>query len=381
MTKAASLYLDVLRLVAALVVFVVHAQYLLPGSIPLLWRLGWLGGEAVTMFFVLSGFVIAHVVRTRETRAPEYLASRLARLYSVVLPALALTALLDILGAAVAPSEYGAPLGWGTFASLFFVNELWFSSAPPLSNAPFWSLGYEFWYYMLYAVQRYIPDRRRRWTALLVLGTICGPKILLLLPVWQLGVAAYAITRRQRLRPGMAVLCAIVSATGLYLLVASDAQAAWRDATVAALGPLAQGLGPSIHVLYMLAFGVLTTLHLVAMVALAPLFGGLWRVGERVIRATSAQTFAIYLLHYPLLKFLVAISTGLGALRGPAVIALALTAIATLGSLGERLKPGLRRWFRARLEKLARGGGSVADAAAPILLENRLKDDIRRNLG
>jgi len=354
MTKAASLYLDVLRLAAALVVFVVHAQYLLPGSIPLLWRLGWLGGEAVTVFFVLSGFVIAHVVHTRETRAADYLASRLARLYSVVLPALMLTALLDILGAAVAPSEYGAPLGWGMFASLFFVNELWFTSAPPLSNAPFWSLGYEFWYYMLYAAQRYIPDRRRRWTTLLVLGALCGPKILLLLPVWQLGVVAYAITRRQPLRPGMAMLCAVVSAIGLYLLVASDAQADWREATIAALGPVAQRLGPSSHMLYTYAFGLLTTLHLIAMVALAPLFGRLWSAGERVIQVTSAQTFAIYLFHYPLLKFLVAVTGGLGALRGPVAIALTLGVIAMLGSLGERLKPRLRRWFRARL---ARGPG------------------------
>lgn len=358
MTKAASLYIDVLRLVAALVVFVVHADYFMPGSLPGLWRLASLGGEAVTVFFVLSGFVIAHVVHTRETRAADYLASRFARLYSVVLPGLALTAMLDVAGKLLAPADYAFSVGEdirALGASLLFVNELWWSSTPPPSNIPFWSLGYEFWYYLLYAAQRYMPDRRGRWATLLLLCAVSGPKILLLLPVWQLGVGAYAIAGRHRLHSGMAVLYAIVSAAGLYLLVASGVKAEWRSATVAALGPLGLGLGlgPSSHALYTYAFGLLTTLHLVAMVALAPLFGRLWQFTERTIRTTSAQTFAIYLLHYPLLKFLVAVTVGLGAWRGPVIIALALASIAALGRAGDRLKPMLRRWFGARMDELA----------------------------
>ena len=359
MNKAASLYIDVLRLVAALVVFVVHAHYLLPGSLPGLWRLASLGGEAVTVFFVLSGFVIAHVVETREKHASDYLASRFARLYSVVLPALALTALLELAGAALAPRAYANSLEQvaGFPASLLFVNELWFTSRPPPSNTPFWSLGYEFWYYLIYAAQRYMPGRRARWAAVAGLGLLCGPKILLLLPVWQLGVLAYAIVDSKRLRPGMvAALCALASAAGLYLLVASGAKAQWHAATSAMLGPTALDLGPSGHVLYTYAFGLLTTIHLVAMVTLAPLFGHLWRLGEHAIRISSAQTFAIYLFHYPLLKFLVAVTASVGALRGPVVITLTLLVIASLGSASDRLKPGLKRWFRARLTALAGGG-------------------------
>jgi peptidoglycan/LPS O-acetylase OafA/YrhL len=363
MTKAASLYIDILRLVAALVVFIVHAHYLLPDPMPGLWRLASLGGEAVTVFFVLSGFVIAHVVHTRETRAADYLASRFARLYSVVLPALTLTAALDVAGKLLAPGDYAFSIGQdirALIASLLFVNELWWSSTALPSNIPFWSLGYEFWYYLLYAAQRYIPDRRGRWATLLLLCALCGPKILVLLPVWQLGVAAYAIAGRNRLQPGLAVLYAVVSAAGLYLLVASGVKAEWHGATVAALGPLGLGLGPSSHALYTYAFGLLTTLHLIAMVALAPLFGRLWQVAERTVRTTSAQTFAIYLFHYPLLKFLVAITGTLGVLQGPVVIAVTLAAIAVLGSAGDRLKPWLRRWFRARMEGMAawRGRGT-----------------------
>lgn len=348
MNKPASLYLDVLRLAAALVVCVVHAQYLLPGGLPGLWCLAGLGGEAVTVFFVLSGFVIAHVVHTRELRATDYLASRLARLYSVILPALLVTVVLDLAGAALAPADYAASMSggaWSIAACLLFANELWFNAIRPLSNTPFWSLGYEFWYYMIYAAARYVPGRRRKWAAVSVLCAVCGPKILLLMPVWLLGVAAYAIHSTVRLGRPTAMLLAAMSAVGLYMLAVSGVKAQWQALTYVVLGPLAQALGPSRHVLYATTFGLLATVHLVAMVALAPMIGEVWRVAERMVRAASACTFAIYLFHYPVLKFLVAATeaASLGALRAPLVVMTALLAIAALGRACDHVKPAMRR--------------------------------------
>jgi len=61
----------------------------------LLWRLNRAGAPAVSVFFVLSGYVIAHVLSTREKTPLEFTASRFARLYSVLLPALAITAVCD----------------------------------------------------------------------------------------------------------------------------------------------------------------------------------------------------------------------------------------------------------------------------------------------
>jgi peptidoglycan/LPS O-acetylase OafA/YrhL len=372
MNKPASLYVDVLRLAAALVVFVVHAHYLLPGGMPGLWWLAGLGGEAVTVFFVLSGFVIAHVVHTREFRATDYLASRFARLYSVVLPALLVTILFDYAGAALAPNEYAASMTGGASsiaASLLFANEMWFAAIRPLSNTPFWSLGYEFWYYMLYAAACYVPGRGRKCAAILLLCAICGPKILLLMPVWLLGVAAHALTGSFKPGPLAAVLLAMVTAAGLALLVMSGAKAQWHAFTVAALGVPAGMLGPSGHVLYSLAFGLLAALHVFAMVTVAPMFRIRGRTGERAVRTTSAYTFAIYLFHYPILKFLVVASAaaGLGVLRAPVIVVLSLVLIAVLGRASDRLKPALKRWFKVRLAALAsvrlRGDARISRAA------------------
>ena len=57
-------------------------------------------------FFVLSGFVIAYAAETRDPDARAFALSRLARLLSVTLPALALTAALDRVGADIFPALY-----------------------------------------------------------------------------------------------------------------------------------------------------------------------------------------------------------------------------------------------------------------------------------
>lgn len=123
-----SLYLDVVRLAAALLVFQSHTNFrLLTASIP---RLSAYGHSAVVVFFVLSGYVIAYVVDTRERDARRYAISRGARIYSVVVPALALALVLDSIGRYINPSTYigQAPHdSWfaRVMATLTFSNEPW----------------------------------------------------------------------------------------------------------------------------------------------------------------------------------------------------------------------------------------------------------------
>jgi peptidoglycan/LPS O-acetylase OafA/YrhL len=57
--------------------------------------LGGLGAEAVDVFFVLSGFVIGYATDSRERTPLTYAINRLARIYSVAIPALAATFILD----------------------------------------------------------------------------------------------------------------------------------------------------------------------------------------------------------------------------------------------------------------------------------------------
>jgi peptidoglycan/LPS O-acetylase OafA/YrhL len=64
------------------------------------------GVQAVDVFFVLSGFVIAHVYNTREQTVQSYMVSRAARIYSVAIPALILTAVVDAVGLRIDSATY-----------------------------------------------------------------------------------------------------------------------------------------------------------------------------------------------------------------------------------------------------------------------------------
>src|ERR1700730_4928469 len=167
MTDAVSLYLDALRFSAAFTVCVSHYS-IVRHSGGLFWQMMPYGGTAVLVFFVLSGFVIAWVTETKEQTLEEDALSRAARLYSVILPVFLITAVLDALGSTIDPRLY--ELEWrlstvhpllGYALSVLFLGESWTLSAPPRSDIPFWSLDYEFWYYVLFAAATFLQGRRR----------------------------------------------------------------------------------------------------------------------------------------------------------------------------------------------------------------------------
>ena len=86
---------------------IVHANYdRFTGGLPVVWRISHLGNDAVMVFFVLSGFVIAYVANSKEKTIESYFISRFARLYSVVLPALILTIIFDYFGSRIAYELY-----------------------------------------------------------------------------------------------------------------------------------------------------------------------------------------------------------------------------------------------------------------------------------
>ncbi len=200
MTPAFSLYLHLIRFGAALAIFFEHlaSHPFTQGSV---WgRLSACGTIAVTIFFLLSGYVIAHVVATRERTARQYFVGRASRLYSVVLIALLLTLVFDTIGMLVNPVFYTIPKvlmkpeSWaGYLSSAVFLNEFQvfgFDGISPGTNNPFWSLSFEGAYYLVAGLVLF--SRRIIWipASLLVLA-LAGRTIIALLPIWALGYGLY----------------------------------------------------------------------------------------------------------------------------------------------------------------------------------------------
>ena len=107
LTEDKSEFLHLLRWSAALVVVIGHAQMYLESvsgiSAPAGSLLRYVGAHAhaaVMVFFVLSGFVVAYATERKcavDARygLREYFIDRWSRIYSVLLPAILLTALID----------------------------------------------------------------------------------------------------------------------------------------------------------------------------------------------------------------------------------------------------------------------------------------------
>lgn len=296
-----SVYLDAVRFAAAMVVFWCHisGQRLTGG---LLWQFGPYGGQAVTIFFVLSGFVIAHVASRKDARAEKFLVDRAARILSVAWPALAVTFILDRLGSAYNPTIYNA--SWGYIAAgqteqflraLTFTSRLWWSDLSVGSNLPYWSLHYEVWYYVIFAMATFAPYR---WRFVAVLGTmiVAGPCIIAMFPLWLMGVASYRVSRSIRMGAWLALPLAVVPLLlwALYEVVVREIGRPYFGVFVNR-SEIVQD--------YIIA--ILFASHLVGVSALTK--NGhvtLPRAVGRTIQWAAGASFSLYLLHLPVAQFL-----------------------------------------------------------------------------
>ena len=301
MNRETSLCLDAWRLLAALTVFAGHLSgSRLTGG--LLWQFGSHMGEAVAVFFVLSGFVIGYAAAHRDRTARAYAVSRLARIYSVALPALAVTFALDSLGRLCRPELYSSAWGylpdhraWQFVSGLLFVNQLWGLDVPQGSDLPYWSLGYEVWYYVLFGLATFASPRWRIAGILLALA-VMGPAIVSMLPLWLLGLAGYRICASLSVsrRAGWA-LC-------LGSLLAWIVFETWIRRWAAAFAPPRSLRQPGLLDAYVA--GALFITHIVGFHGVSAAFK---RVAARVqapLRWAAGATFTIYLLHLPVAQFL-----------------------------------------------------------------------------
>ncbi len=319
MKKEVSVYLDFLRLTASFAVFLGHS-YAFTGET---WGRGisTFRNEAVAVFFVISGFVIAYVTSNREKTREQYAIARLGRLYSVAIPAILLTLLCDKIGLS-ASSQWYVGRWWfnpdTTIADLAravtFTNEYWNSHVIIGSNEPYWSIGFEASYYVIYAAIAFPIRNRFANTALIIaLLMIFGPKIISYLPLWMIGVLAFHLIHKDN--PS---LSKIPSSTWLLVLIATailfvalKAMAHYLPSLQGNIfEPFELSISYFVPVPYYTLLGVLAGLSIVAVANAATLFTSAVRIMEKPVRWLAGGTFTLYLLHQPILLLLVSYFPG-----------------------------------------------------------------------
>ena len=347
-----SLYLDCCRFLAAVLVVVSH--FVPYGVVPAS-SAAWLpnlGRESVVVFFVLSGFVIAYTTEHKNASLRDYCVARCTRIYSVALPLLLLgfaaAAVLVLSGQATPTDYYQLRKPWLYLPlHLLFMGELWTVSEPPPLLAPWWSLGYEVWYYVLFGAAFYLRGRRR----LLVVGSLLlfvGPKLWLLLPVWLSGVwtwhwqKTHAIARPLALA-GWCVTLALLAAFKLGEL----------DVTLRAFA-LAHWPFPGLPLKsadrYLADYLVCVLVVVNFLCAKNAGFNALLRV-ERPVRWLASYTFTLYLVHALVLRVWVSVLPHPAPDAGDIALLVALIAGATwvIGQVTEHRKG----WFEGMFVRLA----------------------------
>jgi len=181
------------------------------------------GGRGVDLFFVLSGFVIAHA-HLKDFRTPawdavwRFLALRLARMYPLHF------AVIAMFGAALvaAPLLGFAPDDPGRFSGEALVRHLLLVNiSEPTWNYPAWSISAEWFAYLSFPVLAVLLIRYGAWPTLLACAVILGPvsnasgawHIAVAFP---LGAALYVLTREASLRL-VAIALTAAAAGGLAL--------------------------------------------------------------------------------------------------------------------------------------------------------------------
>ena len=184
-TPNVSVTLDLIRffLAAAVAIGYMSQQYF-QENWPDMTRMGIF---SVGGFFILSGFTIRSFTDHDSFNIRQFFVDRPPRLLSITLISLVLTVLLDRYAAGVAPEW--CDWNWRQLtdnpvmrlaANTFLLNQRWGKEISPLSNSPFWSLGYEAGFCVISDALLY--SRRSRKTMLLpiVIASVYGygPRIL-----------------------------------------------------------------------------------------------------------------------------------------------------------------------------------------------------------
>ncbi|MDE1901098.1 MAG: acyltransferase [Alphaproteobacteria bacterium] len=299
-----SLYLDFLRLMAACAVFFSHARNFLFPQIDLgFWDEG---KEAVAVFFVLSGFVISHVVDCKEKDYKSYAVARMARIYPVAVLAVFITLAADSIGTLFYAPYYAALDGLhngfyqktnfvSALSYLGFFNQIWFTHSIFGTDEPYWSLGFEVPYYIFFGLISFLPGKKKLAGGL-VWALICGPKIIQYLPLWLLGVLGQKIMRQGKVSSKF--LASMLFIFSILLLCFAKKYMGFFTTNMYQTFSLTQEVD---NLCYFTLIGAGVLLNILAMHGLLADGRLLPESVANLIRWGAGGSFTLYLVHLPIL--------------------------------------------------------------------------------
>lgn len=310
-----------LRFVAAFQVLAYHG--LAPNAASPFWMRSLVGSGyvGVGLFFVLSGFVLTYTyhdsLRDGTATRREFLAARVARIYPVYL--LSLLVALPPLFWLVASKGVPMDGGWlarlvGAYAGLV---QAWDPRKACILNCPAWSLSDEAFFYLAFLLV--LPVVARWGVRRLMVAAVAAYALSLLAPALYLALRPDGAVPAdpQSLGRWLAVVkynplirlpeFVMGVLAGRLFLLEGDARRRWHTGLeVAAAAALLGVLLASVWIPYpLLHNGLLAPAFAALVYALARGAGPVSRVlSTRLLVRLGAASFALYILHVPLMAWL-----------------------------------------------------------------------------
>lgn len=310
MTRGLSIWLDTLRVLATIVVVASHVAYprFTRGDYIVIREFN-LGSDGVIVFFVISGMVIAYAA-ARDQKLSTYAFHRITRLLSVLAPALVLTFLFDQIGKSIGPEAYSSFYNPASFGELMLrgltMSNEWgsFERIRLGTNGPLWSLSYEAAYYVIFAAAFYLTGMRRISLLILII-VVVGPRVLLLMPAWLMGVWIWnwvaangpdrvSLAKARIFAWGGPLFYVICLWTGVPDALAAITSAIFEPNHYRIL------LGFSDEFLWNGLVGAMTAVHIMGMARLLKSY----QTQHTGVRWWAGASFSIYVTHYPSLHLI-----------------------------------------------------------------------------
>lgn len=239
----------------------------------------------------------------------DFAFSRATRFYSVAIPALLIGFLCDRLGSSLFPEYYAKayfnPIGLieQLASGLTFSSEWWLVETRLGTNGPYWSLSNEAAYYALFAVIFYLRSGLK-WLVAVCLCAVFGPKILILLPCWIMGLAAWRFIASGRELPlRWAYICTFVPAAVYAIFVILQLPEQLRELYPSPLYEILKDRDLLFEWAFILS--ILVSVHLIGVHSLVKMMALPDRARTiSAVRYLSGASFSIYLLHFPIFHIL-----------------------------------------------------------------------------
>ncbi|MEH7884045.1 acyltransferase [Bacillus sp. JJ1609] len=310
-----SIYLDLIRGISAVLVVMEHLSSRLfvgYGNVEhqnifviVLYLLNILGGPSVIIFFVLSGLFISRsvlkAIKENKWSWKSYLVNRLSRLYVVLIPALILTFVLDSISV-----NYFGYKGYNSgsenllnfIGNVFYLQNIFVGVYG--SNAPLWSLNYEFWYYMLFPAlflflftKRNLKIKIIYFLSIVLFISIMNSRMDSYFAVWLVGTCVLLVPRKSylinRFTPFLAIgMLLIIIPIRPLIMTGRLFTNQWTEDLLV------------VDLLIGLAFGffIYTMLHIVSDKIKHVDYKRLGKVAKLL----AGFSFSLYLIHYPIIN-------------------------------------------------------------------------------